>query len=269
MDTDIIKIDICTDPVRNRPECLNDRIVSDNLESEGNLTMAGKIIHVTILDDHQSIVDGYLYRLGKVPEIEVVSTLSYGSELEPSLREHPTDVLLLDISVPTSPENSNPYPILHVIPKLLQIYPGLNILVISMFTERGLIRGVMDAGANGYILKDDRATICDLASVVQTVSGGGICFSQKAHQLFLNHQISVDGDSLSPRQLEALSLCASCPDALTADIAREMSVSHSTVRNLLSGAYVKLGVRTRAAAISKAQGLGILTPVTPAPNLED
>lgn len=231
--------------------------------------MAGKIIHVTILDDHQSIVDGYLYRLGKTPDIKVVATLSYGEDLEPSLREHPSDVLLLDISVPTSRENQNPYPILHIIPKLLQLDPHLNILVISMFAERGLIRGVMEAGASGYILKDDRATICDLGSVVQTVAGGGICFSQKAHQLFLNHQISQDGDSLSPRQLQALSLCASNPDALTADIAREMSLSHSTVRNLLSGAYVKLGVRTRAAAISKAQGLGILTPVTPAPSLEE
>ena len=103
-------------------------------------------IRVTILDDHQNIIDGYMYRLSAVSQIEVVATISYGEELESTIAKHPTDVLLLDVNVPTSPENPNPYPILHAIPKLLQIYPELNILVISMHAERGLIRAVMDAG---------------------------------------------------------------------------------------------------------------------------
>ncbi len=132
-----------------------------------------------------------------------------------------------------------------------------------MFAERGLIRGVMEAGANGYILKDDRAALIDLANVVQTIASGGIHFSQKAHQLFLNYQLTQTGDALSPRQLEALSLCASYPDALTSKLANEMYITNSTFRNLLSGAYIKLNVSTRAAAIVKAQNLGIITSVSP------
>jgi two-component system nitrate/nitrite response regulator NarL len=223
---------------------------------------SGKI-NVTILDDHQSIVDGYVLRLSQNPKIEIAATLSYGDELEPALAKHPTDVLILDVGVPISENDSMPYPILHLIPKLLQLHPRLNILVISMFAERGLIRGVMEAGANGYILKDDRPTIVALADVVQTIASGGIYFSQKAHQLFLNYQLAQTGDDLSPRQLEALSLCAAYPDSLLADLASEMSISVSTFRNLLSGAYVKLNVGTRAAAIAKARSLGIITPVSP------
>jgi DNA-binding CsgD family transcriptional regulator len=102
---------------------------------------------------------------------------------------------------------------------------------------------------------------------VLTIANGGIYFSQKAHQLFLSYQISQTGDALSPRQLEALSLCAACPDSLTTELAKEMSISNSTFRNLLSGAYIKLSVRTRAAAIGKAQSLGIIIPITPAPFL--
>ena len=198
--------------------------------------------NVIILDDHQSIVDGYVLRLSQSPKIEVVATLGFGDELEPALAMYPTDVLILDVSVPISSDNSTTYPILHVIPKLLQLYPKLNILVISMFAERGLIRGVMEAGANGYILKDDRATLIDLANVVLTVANGGIHFSQKAHQLFLSYQLTQSGGDLSPRQLEALSLCASYPDKLTSALASEMSITNSTFRNLLSGAYVKLSV---------------------------
>ena len=220
-------------------------------------------INVVILDDHQSIVDGYVHRLSQSPLIEVVATLNFGDQLEPTLAKFPTDVLLLDISVPVSAENSNDYPILHLIPKLMQLYPHMNILVISMFAERGLIRGIMEAGANGYILKDDRSTLVDLANVVLTIAGGGIHLSQKAHQLFLSDQLNRTGNTLSLRQLEALSLCAAFPDALTTELSQEMAVANSTFRNLLSGAYIKLNVRTRTAAISKARSLGIITPFAP------
>lgn len=91
-----------------------------------------KKIRVAILDDHQSIVDGYVYRLEKDPQIEIVAMMGFGDELEPTLVKTPADVLLLDVNVPSSEENRNPYPILHSIPRLLQSHPDLNILVISM-----------------------------------------------------------------------------------------------------------------------------------------
>ena len=229
--------------------------------------MTTRTIRVTILDDHQGIIDGYLYRLSSAPGFEVVATISYGEELEPTLVAHPSDVLLLDINVPTSAENPNPYPILHSIPQLLQKYPTLNILVISMYTERSLIKAVMEAGASGYILKDDQATIRDLANVVASVANGGVYFSQKAHKLFLKNQRIDDNAPLTSRQLEALSLCAAYPDATTAQLAGKMTVSNSTVRNLLSSAYVRLGVHSRTAAIEKARKLGLITPHSPAPSV--
>ena len=224
--------------------------------------MTTRVIRITILDDHQSIIDGYVYRLSNVPGFKIVATLNYGEQLEPTLAERPTDVLLLDINVPTSAYNSNSYPILHSIPSLLEKYPNLNILVISMFAERGLIRAVMKAGANGYVLKDDRATLQDLGNAVRTVANGGIYFSQKAHQLMLNQKTIPSGEHLSPRQLEVLSLCAAYPDSTSADLAGKMSVANSTVRNLLSGAYLRLGVHSRSAAIARARQLGLITPDT-------
>ena len=217
-------------------------------------------IRVTILDDHQSIIDGYLFRLNSIPEIEVVGTIGFGEELEPTLEKVHADVVLLDVGVPTSPANLNPYPILHVIPRLLQLYPNLAVLVISMYVERGLIRAIMEAGASGYILKDDQATIRELGSVIISIAKGGIYFSSKAHQLFLNQQLQKTNELLTARQLQALSLCAAYPDSLTEELATKMGVSNSTVRNLLSGAYVRLAVHNRAAAIAKARELGIITP---------
>ncbi len=218
-------------------------------------------IRVAILDDHQSIVDGYVYRLEKDPQIEVTATMSFGEELEPTLAKSPVEVLLLDVNVPTSNENRNPYPILHAIPRLIQTHPNINILVISMHAERGLIRAVMDAGASGYILKDDQAVLKDLGSVVKTIAGSGIHFSQAAHELYAKH-LSAE-ELLTPRQLEALSLCATYPDASTAEMAVKMNVSNSTVRNLLSNAYFKLNVHNRSGAIAKARQMGLITPHQP------
>ena len=63
--------------------------------------------------------------------------------------------------------------------------------------------------------------------------------------------------------MEALSLCAAFPDISTSELATELFIANSTARNLLSGAYLKLDVRTRTAAIAKARQLGLLLPDVP------
>lgn len=212
-------------------------------------------IKVIIMDDHQSIVDGYLYRLGTVPEIEILATVSYSEDLENLLKEESADVLILDVQVPISPTNPGPYPILHTIPKLIHLYPDLKILVISMFDDRALVRAVVEAGASGYVLKNDTQVIQQLGKSILSIANDGVCFSDKVLRALLNKQ----DEPFTARQLEALSLCAAYPNSKTADLARQMKIANSTLRNLMSTVYLKLGVQTRAAAIAKAREMGILT----------
>jgi DNA-binding NarL/FixJ family response regulator len=225
--------------------------------------MPAEKVRVAILDDHQSIIDGYIYRLSSTPEIEVVATANFGEELETVLEENPTDVLLLDLSVRTSPENPNPFPILFLVPKLLQKYPNLSVLIISMFSEPGLMKSIIEAGASGYILKEDLSAFRELGNVVLSVANGGIYFSKKAHSFYLQADASNGANLLTPRQMEVVSLCAAYPDASTADLAEMMTVSNSTVRNLLSSLYIRLGVHSRTAAVEKAREMGIITPRPP------
>jgi DNA-binding NarL/FixJ family response regulator len=213
-------------------------------------------IQVMIMDDHQGIVDGYLYRLSIVPNIAVVGTLSYGEDLEPALKENPVDVLILDVEVPASPDNPNAYPILHTIPKLLRLYPNLAILVISVHNEPGLVRAIVEAGAVGYILKSDSNKIQELGKWIVSLVNGDPCFSDKILRAFPGRI----NEPFTPRQLEALSLCAAYPNSKTAELARKMKIADSTLRNLLSTVYIKLGVQTRAAAIARARQIGIITP---------
>lgn len=219
-------------------------------------------IRVTIVDDHQSIVDGYRFRLHNFSQVEVVAAVSYGENLEPALKSHPTDVLLLDVNVPTSPENPNQYPVLHMVPSLLQQYPDMDILMISMHSERSLVRAVMEAGASGYILKDDSQAIQELGSIILLVANGGIYLSEKVrHNLFRSPE-DEEETILSIRQKEVISLSAAYPNNTTHELAEKMRVANSTVRNLLSGAYLKLGVNNRAAAIAKSRQMGIIPSET-------
>lgn len=218
-------------------------------------------IRVAILDDHQSVIDGYFFRLNPVPDIEVVASARYGAELETLLERQLVDVLLLDIQVQVSPENPNPYPVLQVIPRLLQFHPELAVLVITMHSQSALVRNVIAAGCSGYILKEDWAAIENLAAIIRSAASGGVYFSQKAYQAYLRHHSAPP--ELTQRQLEALSLCAAYPNAKISDLAKKMCVANSSMRNLLSNAYLRLEVTNKTAAVLKARQLGLITPDEP------
>lgn len=216
-------------------------------------------INVTIADDHQGIIDGYLYRFSGVSDLNVVGIAYNGEQLEEILERCPTDVLILDLDLPIAPRCEEPYPILRAIPALLKGYPSLAILMISMHNERTLIQSCIKGGAKGYILKDDREAIEDLVRVVRLVAKGGFYFSAQA---FSQWQKSKSASESVPttRQLEVLSLCAAYPNLTTVELAKQLGVAPTTIRNLLSMAYRRLGVANRTAAIAKARQLRLITP---------
>lgn len=218
-------------------------------------------VHVAILDDHQSIIDGYTYRLNNTPGIELVATALYGEDLQVMLRKFNVEVLLIDLSVQTSATDPTPYPVLRTIPQLLQDYPDLKVLVISMHAGPGLMRTIMEVGVSGYITKDDHEALKNLGKIVLAAAGGDIYFSPETYRLYREYEKINTGELLTPRQIEVLSICSLYPDMSTAELAGMLTVSNSTVRNLLSSAYLRLGVHSRGAAIEKARELGLLGPV--------
>jgi DNA-binding NarL/FixJ family response regulator len=212
-------------------------------------------VKIAIVDDHQSIIDGYIHRLESTPEVEVMASGLNGQDLQDILASQPVDVLLLDLSIPTSAWDHNPYPVFHELPNLMRKHPQLKIIVISMFTQLSLVKAMFDLGISAYIFKDDQLSVQLLGNVVKTVAEGGVYMSQGAYP---GPATAQPEQILTPRQLEALSLCMAYPNLTTEVLADRLSISTSTCRNLLSGAYRRLGVQNRAAAIVEAQRLGIL-----------
>ena len=216
-------------------------------------------VRVAILEDHQSIIDGYIYRLGMSPDIKIVETGLFGNELEPMLAQHQVDVLLMDLSVPISPENHNVFPIRHELSKILIQSPELKVIVISVFNQKALVRAMIKMEVHGYIVKDDQNSIKNLARIVKIVADGGTYFSAEL-QVF--SPLEDLGQMLTPRQIEALSLCVAYPNLGTSALSQKMEISSSTFRNLLSNAYQRLGVRTRNAAVVRVQEMGLILAKT-------
>jgi DNA-binding NarL/FixJ family response regulator len=222
-------------------------------------------VRVAILDDHQSIIDGFLYRLMPAKDIQVVASASYGEDLLPMIRNNPVDVLLLDLSVPTSTENLNQYPMIFALRGLRNEFPRLKVVIISNFKERALVKTAIEHGVCGYIYKDDQASFQQLARIVMIVAAGGNYFSAGAY-FDLSEERSRK--NLTPRQMEVLAVASAYPDDSTDDLAQRLDISGSTLRNILSGAYSRLGVRTRSAAIDRVRQLGIVPSFLQSPGLD-
>lgn len=217
------------------------------------------LINVAILEDHQSTIDGYQLRLSEHPGTRVVASCLFSEELQSILENNSVDVLILDINVPISKTNRNIHPIHKLITELKQEFPELILLVISMHAHRTMIKTILEAGTSGYILKDDYDSIRNLGKIVETLADGGTYISDRVRDIFFNGHL--DEINLTQRELEVLSMCAAYPDDSTAELAERMEIANSTVRNFLHKIYIKLQVHGRAAAILKAQEIGLLPSI--------
>lgn len=220
-----------------------------------------KEISLAILDDHPLMMEGYVSKLKTNPEIKVVATAGVADAIEPILSKYHIDILILDVSVPISETDRNPYPILHAIPKWLNEYPHLKILIISMRGDRGLIKSIMNSGASGYILKDDADGNKNFCSIIIRVANGGVYLSPEAYRIF---QLATEGansteKTLSPKQKEILSIIVFNPNISTQAIAKKMHIATSAARELLVGIYILLGVNDRRSAVEKAQVEGFIS----------
>lgn len=219
--------------------------------------MAGKV-SVGILEDHPVVTAGYKAQIIKSRRLKVVWASRYYNEVGKKLEKHSTDVLILDASVDTAPDNPNTFPILHAIPDLLEKYPDLSIIVISMHNRPAFIRAIFKSGASGYILKDDVKANEKLNDILLAVAEGEMYYSDKTKEIIFDE--TKGEEILTKKQIALLSYFASSPHLTTQELAEELELAHSTIRNSLSEIYFRLKVNKITSALAKAQKLGLITP---------
>ena len=197
---------------------------------------------ILIADDHQIVIEGIEHMLRGEPDLTVVGTAHHGGEVLAFLREHPVDVLLLDINMPVM--NG-----IDTCLKVHAIYPRLKIIALTMMQESSLIQRILDAGAVGYLMKNSGKD--ELLYCISAVVAGNTYYAREVAEALLadrtHKEKSSSLPSLSRREKQILKLIAD--ELTTGEIAEALNISFGTVETHRRNIIQKLGARNTAGMI--------------------
>ena len=217
---------------------------------------ADKPIRLLIADDHELVRDGIRSRLEDQPGLIILGEAATGQEAVRLAREMEPDVIMMDVSMPAL--NG-----LEATKAIRMEGISSRILILSIFDSPEYVRGAIEAGANGYILKDVSSQ--EMLRAILTVGGGGLYLpTQVAGSL--NHQAEKSNGSNASAAADQYGLTAREMDVLRAGaagqpnkiIAHELGISVRTVESHRHNLREKLGGGNAAhlARIAVKLGLG-------------
>jgi DNA-binding NarL/FixJ family response regulator len=202
-------------------------------------------ISVFLADDHPIIRSGIRLLLEQAPDISVVGETDRGSDVVGLVEKLKPDVLLLDMEMPGKSG-------VDVAQELQERGAPVRILVLSAHDDDEYIASLLATGAAGYLMKEEA-----LNTIVEAVRGVARgedgWFSRRAVAqiaALARKEQTRPGIELTDREEEVLKMLAE--GWTNQRIANALTVSERTVRFHLSNVYEKLGVSSRAEAISWA-----------------
>jgi two-component system, NarL family, response regulator DesR len=197
-----------------------------------------------LLADDQTLVRSALAALLELEDdFDVVAQVGRGDEVVPAALSARPDVALLDIEMPGLDG-------LAVATALHREVPSCRIIILTTFGRPGYLRRAMESGALGFVVKDAPAE--QLAEAVRRVAAG-----ERVVDPALAAATLAGGTSpLTGRERDVL--VAARDGATVAEIAAKLFLSEGTVRNYLSAAIAKTGVRNRVEAVRVADDRGWL-----------
>jgi len=201
------------------------------------------VIRLLLADDHALIRTALAALLELENDFEVVAQVGRGDQVVAAALAADPDVALLDIEMPGMDG-------LAAAAALRQEVPGCRMIILTAFGRPGYLRRAMEAGVSGFVVKDAPAE--QLADAVRRVYAG-----HRVVDPALAAATLADGVSpLTGRERDVL--VAARDGATVADIAGKLFLSEGTVRNYLSAAIAKIGVRNRVEAVRAADDRGWL-----------
>ncbi len=220
-------------------------------------------IRVVVVDDHRLTRDGIRQQLEQASSIiSIVGEGWAGEHVESLVEKMRPDVVLLDLNMPQHEgerlwQAKELFEPVAVIERLQQRFPKTRILVVSQDLRQAVIESLANAGAAGYLLKDD-ALSANLVTAVRTVHNGGVCFSPDVTQYLMERRRERRPEEvLSERQREILAFAIVHANSDNAEIAEELGIAANTYKWHLQNIREILGVRTHAAALLKGVQMGL------------
>jgi NarL family two-component system response regulator LiaR len=215
--------------------------------------MANQSIRVILADDHAVVRKGIREFLTEPGDIDVIAEASTGEEAIALLEKEKPDVAVLDIQMP---KRSGIEVCRHV---RAQHWP-IGILILTAYDDDPYVLAVLQAGANGYVLKTADAD--DIIQAVRDVYEGKSALdpiiARKLMAQLAGRAENKPIETLTPRESDVLKLAAR--GYTNKAIGAQLHLSDRTVQGHLANIYGKLHVATRTEAVMRAVSLGWLAP---------
>lgn len=209
-------------------------------------------IHILLADDHHIVRAGIRQLLESAKDIQVIAEAGDGEEAQALIEKHKPDVAVLDIQMPKASG-------IEVTRWVRAHLPEVGVLILTAYDDDPYVMAVLQAGANGYVLKTAQAE--DLVQAVRDVYEGKSALdpriTRKLMTNLFNSQERKIVEPLTDRELDVLRLAAK--GFTNKAIGVQLAISDRTVQGHLAHIFAKLQAASRTEAVMRAVSLGLIT----------
>ncbi|GAA4923697.1 LuxR family two component transcriptional regulator [Stackebrandtia albiflava] len=216
-------------------------------------------IKVLLVDDQPLLRTGFRMVLGSEPDIDIVAEAGDGTEAVELARRLLPDVVLMDIRMPKMDGVA-------ATKAIVEAKLPVRVLILTTFDLDEYVVGALRAGASGFLAKDVPAD--DLVTAIRSVAAGEAVVAPRILRRLLEKFVDrlpdpagatpTSLDVLTDRERQVLGLVAK--GMSNAEIAKELTVSETTVKTHVGHVLTKLGLRDRVQAVVLAYETGLVKP---------
>jgi two-component system NarL family response regulator len=205
--------------------------------------MSDNKIRIVVIDDQAVVRQGFVSLISTVADMEVIAEGTNGQEAIDLYREHLPDVMLIDLRMPVLSG-------VEAIAAIRREFSGARLIVLTTYDGDEDIYRSLQAGAQGYLLKD--VFFEDLEEAIRKVHSGAKKIPSAVAERLAER---MSGSDLTSREQEVLQQIVAGKS--NKEIGTHLSISEATVKSHINNILSKLGVsdRTQAATTALQRGL--------------
>lgn len=211
------------------------------------------LIRVLLADDHAIVRAGIRQFLEQASDLLIIAEAEDGEMARDLIARHRPDVAVLDIQMPKATG-------IDVTRWVRANHPEVGVLVLTAYDDDPYVLAVLEAGANGYVLKT--ASPLSIVQAVRDVHEGKSALDPAIARRLIAHIAGraapglPDYEELTERELEVLALASK--GYTNKAIGVQLGISDRTVQGHLAKTYQKLEASSRTEAVMKAVSLGLI-----------